>query len=364
MENKAENVLEIQGLRTYFFTDEGILKAVDDVTYAVESGKTLGVIGESGCGKSVLAQSILQILPAPGRIVSGEIRLLHGDARKGEADPAYVDLAGMDPKKDEIRKVRGARISMVFQEPMTSLSPIHTIGNQMMEALLLHRTQNKAEALEIAYDMLVKVGISNPRQRLSEYPHQLSGGIRQRVMIAMALCCHPSLLIADEPTTALDVTIQAQVLELMKNLQKEFGMSIQYITHDMGVIADIADTIMVMYLGRIIEMGTRQQVFRNPMHPYTELLMKSIPSMRKKQPGSKLESIQGTVPIPMNLPPSCGFAPRCPMATAGKCDSGIPSMVDRGDGHQIRCFLYGDETDKPFCNESEKKPRQRAKRSR
>ena len=297
------------------------------------------MIGESGCGKSVTSQSILRIVPNPGRIVSGQI--LFRDARVSESAP--VDLVQMKQDGNEIRKIRGGKISMIFQEPMTSLSPLHTIQNQLVEAILLHRTSNKREAVEIALDMLDKVGISNPRQRLQAYPHQLSGGIRQRVMIAMALSCFPSLLIADEPTTALDVTVQAQVLELMKRLQQEFGMSVQYITHDLGVIAEVADTVAVMYLGRIVETGTLEQIFRNPMHPYTERLMKSIPSISGGG-GKRLAMIKGIVPVPIDLPVACGFSNRCPVMMAGKCDRARPALVDRGGGHQVSCFLYGEES--------------------
>lgn len=337
------NVIEVKNLKTYFFTDDGVLKAVDGINYSIEAGKTFGLIGESGCGKSATSQSILRIVPHPGKIVGGEI--LFRDAQKLDAE--LVDLAKLKANGDEIHRIRGGKISMIFQEPMTSLSPLHTIQNQMVEAILLHRTKNKKEAIEIAYDMLVKVGISNPRQRLSEYPHQLSGGIRQRVMIAMALSCHPSLLIADEPTTALDVTVQAQVLELMKNLQQEFGMSVQYITHDLGVIAEIADMVGVMYLGRIVEMGTLEQIFRHPMHPYTERLMKCIPSITRKAEGKRLAQIKGNVPIPIDLPFACGFASRCPMMLSGKCDCVRPRLVDRGDGHLVSCFLYGEEAETP-----------------
>lgn len=336
--NKS-TVIEVNGLKTWFFTDDGILKAVDGVRYTIEAGKTFGLIGESGCGKSAASQSILRIVPPPGRIVGGQI--LFRDVRTPDAET--VDLAALNPKGREIRQIRGGKISMIFQEPMTSLSPLHTIENQMVEAIMLHRTRNKREAVEIAYDMLVRVGISNPRQRLKEYPHQLSGGIRQRVMIAMSLSCNPSLLIADEPTTALDVTVQAQVLELIRNLQQELGMAVQYITHDLGVIAEIADTVGVMYLGRIVEMGTLEQIFRHPMHPYTERLMKSIPSLTKEQ--RRLATIQGNVPIPIDLPVSCGFASRCPMAMKGKCDCARPKLVDSGDGHLVSCFLYSTEAE-------------------
>lgn len=331
-------IIEVKNLKTYYHVYEGVLKAVDGISYHIDQGETLGIIGESGCGKSATASSILRIVPEPGRIEGGEILLY--DPRNPEAEP--LNLAGLDAGKKEIRKVRGKRISMIFQEPMTSLSPLHTIGNQLTEAILLHRTGDKKEAEEIAYEMLVKVGISNPARRLSEYPHQLSGGIRQRVMIAMALSCHPDLLIADEPTTALDVTIQAQVIELMKSLQQEFGMGMQYITHDLGVIAEVADRVAVMYLGKIVEMGTLKEIYTNPMHPYTNRLMKSVPSLRKKE-GNRLESIAGTVPMPIGLPVCCGFSSRCHLAQKGKCDCRQPRLTDRGNGHMVSCFLYGEE---------------------
>jgi oligopeptide/dipeptide ABC transporter ATP-binding protein len=329
-------VLEVTNLKTYFFTLEGVLKAVDGISYSMEAGKTLGFIGESGCGKSVTSQSVLQIVPHPGRIVGGNILLLRKDG-------SSTDLSVIAPHGNEIRKIRGGMISMIFQEPMTSLSPLHTVENQMVEAILLHRTKNKKEACEIAVDMLEKVGISNPRGRMKSYSHQLSGGLRQRVMIAMALSCNPSLLIADEPTTALDVTVQAQVLELMKRLQSEFGMAIQYITHDLGVIADIADTVAVMYLGKIVETGTLPQIFRSPMHPYTDRLMKSVPSIRAKKGIKRLDVIKGTVPIPIDLPVSCCFSSRCSVMIEGKCNTMVPKLIDRGNGHLVSCFLYGDE---------------------
>ena len=333
-----EKIIEVKNLRTYYYVYEGILKAVDGISYHIDCGETLGIIGESGCGKSATASSLLRIVPEPGRVAGGEIKLY--DPRNPEREP--VDLAKLSAHSKEMRQIRGKRISMIFQEPMTSLSPLHTIGNQLTEAILLHRTDNKKEAEEIAYEMLVKVGISNPKRRLSEYPHQLSGGIRQRVMIAMALSCHPDLLIADEPTTALDVTIQAQVIELMKSLQEEFGMGMQYITHDLGVIAEVADRVAVMYLGKIVEMGTLKEIYTNPMHPYTNRLMKSIPSLHKKE-GRRLESIPGTVPVPIGLSVSCGFSGRCHLAQKGKCDCHQPLLTDRGDGHMVSCFLYGDE---------------------
>ena len=330
------DILEVKNLRTSFFLEEGTLKALDGVSFTLQRNKTLGIIGESGCGKSVTAQSILRIVPHPGRIMSGEILYRSDDA----AEP--VDLVRLDPFGNTIRDIRGAEISMIFQEPMTSLSPVHTIGNQIIETIRLHRTPEKDEAREIAISMLRRVGINNPEQRIDEYPYQLSGGMRQRAMIAMALSCNPSVLIADEPTTALDVTVQAQILELMKELQEQFGMGIICITHNLGVIAEIADTVAVMYLGRIVEHGTAEEVFHNPLHPYTRRLLKSIPKLGKKA-GTRLETIKGTVPIPLNRPArECGFVTRCSEAMAGTCDVKTPALVQIA-GHDVRCFLHSDE---------------------
>ena len=328
------SVIEVNNLRTYFNLDDGVLKAVDGVSFDVASKRTLGIIGESGCGKSVTAQSILRIVPNPGQIVGGQI-LLQTD----EEEP--VDLTALDQSGERMRSIRGRHISMIFQEPMTSLSPVHTIGNQIMEAILLHRTPNDREAREITLEMLERVGISNPRQRIDEYPHQFSGGMRQRAMIAMALSCRPTLLIADEPTTALDVTVQAQILELMRELQDLYGMSILYITHDLGVIAEIADEVAVMYLGRVVEQGTTRQIFHSPLHPYTRGLLKSIPMLGRKA-RVRLDAISGTVPIPINPPWRCGFWNRCPDRKAGHCDVAVPALVDMGDGHRVRCFLHSE----------------------
>jgi oligopeptide/dipeptide ABC transporter ATP-binding protein len=305
----------------------------------------------------VTAQSVLRIVPAPGSIRSGSITLRRPEAeitqlytksrtsQEGRAGDS-IELAGLDDRSPLIRAIRGKAISMIFQEPMTSLSPVHTIGFQIMEAILLHRTPNKAEAREIALDMIAKVGISNPGQRIDEYPFQLSGGMRQRAMIAMALSCNPALLIADEPTTALDVTVQAQILELIKGLQEQFGMAIQYITHDLGVIAEIAQQIAVMYLGRIVEQGSPEHIFRRPLHPYTTALLRSVPKLGKKST-SRLETIQGTVPIPLDPPPMCGFFSRCTRAMPGKCDRAIPALVEMEPGHSVRCFLHSEEQEAP-----------------
>ncbi len=329
------SLLEVNDLKAYFYLDEGVLKAVDGVSFKVRKEKVLGLVGESGCGKSVTAQSILRIVPDPGKI-EGKILLQrkNGNAKKGP-----LDLAKLDSRGKEIRSIRGKEIAMIFQEPMTSFSPLHTIGNQIIEAILLHQDVNKEEARKLAIDMLDKVGIANPQQRIDEYPHQLSGGMRQRGMIAMALSCNPSILIADEPTTALDVTVQAQILELMKSLQAQFGMSIIYITHNLGVIAEISDEVAAMYLGRIVEYASVDDLFYDPLHPYTRALLRSIPRMGKKAK-ARLESIEGTVPLPLDLPVGCGFYARCRQAKKGICNKNAPPLVEVKKNHKVRCFLY------------------------
>jgi oligopeptide/dipeptide ABC transporter ATP-binding protein len=312
---------------------EGMLKAVDGISMQIPAGTTLGVIGESGCGKSVTAQSVLRIVPKPGMIEGGEIRFRKKD---GEV----VDLAALDPTGEEIRAIRGKEISMIFQEPMASLSPVHTIGNQIMEMILLHKTSDKSEARDLAIDMLAQVGVPNPAQRIDDLPHQLSGGLRQRAMIAMALSCQPSLLIADEPTTALDVTVQAQILDLMRNLQRQLGMAMLYITHDLGVIAAITRSVVVMYLGQEVESASAQELFARPLHPYTRLLLKSIPRLGRKA-RARLDAIAGSVPVPINLPEQCPFTNRCPQVITGVCDRAIPPLLQIDEGHSVRCFLYG-----------------------
>ncbi len=337
----TSNVLEVRDLRTYFHLPEGTLKAVDGVDLTIAPHQTVGVIGESGSGKSVSAQSILQIVPSPGAIESGEIHLRRSDG-------SAVDIASLNPRSAAIRAIRGAEISMVFQEPMTSLSPVHTIGAQIVEAILLHIESDKTKARQLALDMINRVGISNPAQRFDEYPHQLSGGMRQRAMIAMALSCSPSLLIADEPTTALDVTVQAQILELMKELQEQFGMAIMYITHDLGVIAEIADEVNVMYLGRVVERASTVELFKNPLHPYTQRLLKSIPRLGGRGRG-RLDAIRGNVPVPMNPPAQCGFASRCDEFISGKCDTAVPSLVDMGNDHFVRCYLHSEKSEPVYA---------------
>lgn len=329
------SLLQVKDLKAYFYLEEGVLKAVDGVSFEVKREKVLGLVGESGCGKSVTAQSILRIVPHPGKI-EGEIFL---QRKNGEAKKKPLDLVRLDSQGKEIRSIRGKEIAMIFQEPMTSFSPLHTIGNQIIEAILLHRDVDKREARKLAIDMLDRVGIANPQRRIDEYPHQLSGGMRQRGMIAMALSCNPSILIADEPTTALDVTVQAQILDLMRSLQTEFGMSIIYITHNLGVIAEIADEVAAMYLGRIVEYASVDDLFYDPLHPYTRALLRSIPRMGKKVK-ARLESIKGTVPLPLDLPLGCGFYARCSQAKKGICNNDMPPLVEVKKKHRVRCFLY------------------------
>ncbi|NQT58028.1 MAG: ABC transporter ATP-binding protein [Bacteroidetes bacterium] len=329
-----DNNLVMKNLSTFFHIEEGVLKAVNNVSFTVPKGKTIGIIGESGSGKSVTAQSILRIVPDPGKIENGSIHIRTSDGN-------VVDLTTLNPKGAEIRRIRWNDVSMIFQEPMTSLSTVHTIGSQIIEAINLHRPGDKLNARDITLDLLDKVGISNPHQRIDEYPFQLSGGMRQRAMIAMALSCNPRILLADEPTTALDVTVQAQILELLADLQSQFAMSMVYITHDLGVISDIADEVHVMYLGKIVESATVYEIFRNPLHPYTKGLIKSIPTFSSTRK-ERLVPIKGNVPIPINLPNCCGFFNRCPQAIKGKCDCKQPALVNHDEHHSVRCFLVND----------------------
>ncbi len=328
-------IVDVRKLKTYFYLDEGVLKAVDGVSFTVGEREIMGLIGESGCGKSVTAQSILRIVPPPGRIVAGTI-MFH--SRNGDT----AELTRLPPFGDEIRNIRGRHISMIFQEPMTSLSPVHTIGHQIAEAIEIHVTPEKRKARELTLEIMAKVGIPNPAQRIDEYPHQLSGGLRQRAMIAMALSCNPSLLIADEPTTALDVTVQAQILDLIHQLQAEIGMSVLYITHDLGVISEIAENVAVMYLGRIVEYGKKKDIFQNPLHPYTIRLLHSIPKFGLKSK-DRLDAIKGNVPIPLDPPWQCGFVSRCPEAMQGTCEGAVPRLREMEMGHFVRCFRHHQE---------------------
>jgi peptide/nickel transport system ATP-binding protein len=335
-------LLEVKDLKTYFFLDEGMVRAIDGVNFNMWRKQTLGVVGESGCGKSVTARSILRIVPKPGKIVEGEITLHRKlESRNGSELTEMVRLTDLDPTGTEIRSIRGCEIAMVPQEPMTSLSPVHTIGDQIMEAITLHQKVNKATARAKAIEMLDLVGFPQPKQRVDAYPHQLSGGLRQRAVIAMALSCHPSLLIADEPTTALDVTTEAQILRLMRSLQQELGMAIMYITHNLGVVAQMTEDVIVMYMGKVVEETDVDTLFHNPKHPYTQALLCSIPRLgQTTKERRRLESIRGTVPDPCAIPKGCSFHPRCSQRVPGVCDRQEPSNVEVASGHRVRCVLY------------------------
>ncbi len=338
----TELLIELKGLKTYFYLSEGVVRALDGVDLAIRRGKTMGIIGESGCGKSVTAQSIMRIVPSPpGKIVAGEI-LYHQLGKDGKT-LEVIDLSKLDPSGEKIRQIRGGEISMIFQEPMTSFGPMHTIGNQIMEAIILHQHLDKKAARELAIQMLGFVGIPRPADTIDAYPHQLSGGMRQRAMIAMALSCKPHLLIADEPTTALDVTIQAQILDLLIDMQKRFNMAIMFITHNLGVIAEIADDVAVMYLGMIVEQSNVFNIFDNPKHPYTQGLMKSIPHIEGKR-AARLATIEGVVPDPYEIPAGCPFSDRCPHFMQDVCDRAVPGLVEASDKHFVRCFLYSEQT--------------------
>jgi oligopeptide/dipeptide ABC transporter ATP-binding protein len=324
----ARTVLEIDGLQTHFFTGVGVVRAVDGVSYSLKSGETLGVVGESGCGKSVSALSILRLVAdPPGRIVGGAIR--------------FEGRNLLDLSETEMESIRGNKISMIFQEPMTSLNPLYTVGHQIAEAVALHQDLSRRDAWDRAVEMLRRVYIPEPERRAHAYPHQLSGGMRQRVMIAMALSCNPKVLIADEPTTALDVTIQAQILDLMRELQETFGTAIILITHDMGVVAENADRVVVMYAGRKVEEASADELFDSPGHPYTKGLLGSIPHLdtaaRSEARRSRLNEIKGMVPSLFNLPQGCSFAPRCGLAT-DRCRAAPPPLEERRPGHFIACW--------------------------
>ena len=322
-------LLEVKDLKTYFHTEYGVVRAVDGVSFVIEPSQTVGIVGESGCGKSVTSLAIMGLIPPPGRIVGGEISYY----QEGKG----ICLSKLDPKGKQMRSIRGNHIAMIFQEPMTSLNPVFTIGSQIMEPIVLHQHLSKKEARERAIQMLDKVGIPQPEQRIDEYPHQLSGGMRQRAMIAMALSCRASLLIADEPTTALDVTIQAQVLDLMIGLRNEFKTSIMMITHDLGLIAGMADEVVVMYLGKVVEQSKVRNVFHDPKHPYTRGLMESVPSITSSK--IKLNPIEGVVPDPLDAPLGCGFEPRC-RKSMEVCETNVPSLKEVASNHWAACWLY------------------------
>ncbi|MBW6457196.1 MAG: ABC transporter ATP-binding protein [Trueperaceae bacterium] len=324
-----KRLVEVVDLKTYFDTDEGTVKAVDGVSFHIDKGETLGVVGESGSGKSVMSLSVMRLIPVPpGRIAGGQILFDGQDiVKKSERD---------------MRRIRGNEIAMIFQEPMTSLNPVYTVGDQIAEAIVLHQKETSRAAMRKATEMLDLVGIPEPAKRVKNYPHQMSGGMRQRVMIAMALSCNPKLLIADEPTTALDVTIQAQILDLMRTLQREIGMSIMFITHDLGVVAEMADRVVVMYAGRAVEESTVVNIFKNPQQPYTLGLMNSIPRVDKAaEHQERLQAIPGNVPNPLYLPEGCAFHPRCRFMI-DDCKKAIPDLVDAGDGHMVRCIRHAE----------------------
>ena len=325
-------VLEVRDLTTHFHLEEGILKAVDGVSFTLMQNQTLGIVGESGCGKSVTVQSIMGIVTGHPEIRGSALFHL---------DDAITDLLSLDRDSETYREIRGQEIAMIFQEPKTAFSPVHTDGFQIMEAIHVHKASTWRECRARALELLQQVGIPNPEVNIDAYPHQLSGGMLQRAMIAMALALHPSILIADEPTTALDVTVQAQILRLMKRLQAELGMSILFITHDLGVIAHMADEVLVMYLGRVVEQADVQTIFKEPKHPYTRALMASIPRVHKSQ-GDRLLTIEGSVPVALDPPAWCAFAPRCPDFMPGLCDAREPDLLELSPGHKARCFLYAE----------------------
>ncbi len=325
MTQNGDNLLSIQNLSTHFYTEQGLVKAVQDVSFDIPLGKTLAVVGESGCGKSVTALSVMRLIPwPPGKIVAGSI--------------TFDDESLREASESRMRHIRGNDIAMIFQEPMTSLNPVFTVGNQIVEAVKLHQKKSGREAWDIAVDMMRKVGIADPERRVTEYPHQMSGGMRQRVMIAMALCCGPKLLIADEPTTALDVTIQAQIMELLRDLQQKENMSIMLITHDLGVVAESADDVVVMYASRVVETAKAGDLFENPLHPYTQGLLKSLPRLGEKK--ERLDVIAGTVPNPLHFPSGCKFHPRCPIGKDKKqCQTQEPLLLEVSTGRCVSCWF-------------------------
>ncbi len=330
---KDNSILEVEDLQAHFFTDDGVVRAVDGVSFDVCRGETLGIVGESGCGKSITSLSILNMVPTPGRIVSGSVRLQKDN---GE----FFVITDHEPKSREVRDIRGGNIAMIFQEPMTAFTPVYTIGRQIQEAILTHQQLDKKQAKQRAVELLDYVGISDPQRRYDEYPHQFSGGMRQRAMIAMALSCDPSVLIADEPTTALDVTVEAQILKLLRDIQNERGMSIILITHDLSVIGEMADRVLVMYMGNLVDEGTCDAIFHSRRrHPYTEGLLYSIPSIGRR---TKLEAIAGSTPNAYALPDGCLYHPRCPYAME-VCSQRAPGMYETEAGHRAKCFLYDKE---------------------
>jgi len=339
-------ILRVRDLHVNFYTDIGIAKALNGVSFDVPARKVMGVVGESGCGKSVTALTCMRLVQEPGRIMQGEVTLYRrqrGSQMTGEV-VEEVDLLSLDPQGQQMRNIRGGEMAMIFQEPMTSLNPSYTIGDQISEAIVLHQGVDRAEAAERSIEILNQVGMANPKAMYKRYPHVLSGGMRQRAMIAMGLSCRPSLLFADEPTTALDVTTEAQILDLMRDLQAEMDMTIVFITHNLGVVAQMCDYVTVMYLGRVVEQAAVKPLFYTPKHPYTQALLNSIPHVGSGV-HNRLEPIRGIVPDPYSSVRGCPFHPRCADYMPGKCDQAVPAVTTVGEGHTVRCFLYSDEVE-------------------
>jgi peptide/nickel transport system ATP-binding protein len=338
-------ILKVRDLHTYFYTVLGVSKALNGVSFDIPAGKVLGVVGESGCGKSVTALSIMRLVPRPGKIIKGEITLYRRLDKKG--DSAMIEpirLTDLDPNGPKIRELRGEEMAMIFQEPMSSLNPSYTVGFQIMEAILLHQKVDEVEAEKRAINILDRVGMPNPGQVIKRYPHELSGGMRQRAMISLALSCTPSVLFADEPTTALDVTTEAQILDVMRELQASIGMTIVFITHNLGVVAQMCDTVAVMYLGRVVEQCSVDESFYNPKHPYTSALLHSIPHIGSRTK-ERLKPIRGVVPDPYSSIKGCPFHPRCDAYMPGKCELNMPGITEISPDHMVRCFLYSDKVE-------------------
>jgi len=356
LSDNADAIVSVRDLRVEFQTPVGLVRALNGVSFDVPRGKVIGIVGESGCGKSVTARAIMQIIERPGKITEGSIEFNRQSEEEAAAEilsdtgdtqaatrSGGIDIARLDPNSPTMRKIRGAEIAMIFQEPMTSLNPVYTVGSQIQEAILLHQTDDKNQAWDQSVDMLRQVGMPNPERIAKSYPHELSGGMRQRAMIAMALSCHPSLLIADEPTTALDVTTEAQILALMRQLKSDIGMSIMFITHSMGVVAQLCDEVIVMYLGRVVERASVDEIFYNPKHPYTRSLLRSIPRIGAEE-HAPLEVIKGSIPDPYQKVPGCTFHPRCPDYMEGICETVVPveTVLAGPTRHTVRCHLYNE----------------------
>jgi peptide/nickel transport system ATP-binding protein len=341
---KEDTILRINDLTTYFYTDIGISRALNGVTLDIPARKVMGVVGESGCGKSVTALACMRLLARSAKIIKGDVTFFRRNKKENGTVVDEVKITDLDPKGQEIRKIRGEELAMIFQEPMTSLNPSYTVGDQISEAIILHQEVDKEEAKKRTIKILDQVGMANAAGIFRRFPHELSGGMRQRAMIAMGLSCNPSVLFADEPTTALDVTTEAQILDLMRDLQTDRGMSIVFITHNLGVVAQMCDYVAVMYLGRIVEQATVDTIYYNPKHPYTSALLHSIPHAGSRT-HERLQPIRGVVPDPYALIKGCPFGPRCNSFMPGKCDQAVPATTAVEDGHTVRCFLYSDEVE-------------------